>query len=140
MLFTSGLKLVFIYNKFNIFNRFFSIIRLKSQWINLYSLLLQIMITIANTFIFTVLTCLTLYRYVVQQNQAYQEVSQIHFQWQTVYLSSMLVVLRTSHSVTSKVNNRTLKIVTNIRPKHTEKNPENSNRFSGLWNLQLSIA
>lgn len=61
------------------------------------------MITIANTFIYTVLTYLTLYRYVVQQNESFQEVFQIHFQWQTVYLSSMLVVLYTTHSVASEV-------------------------------------
>lgn len=61
------------------------------------------MITIANTFIFTVITYYTLYRYVVQQNKSFQEVSQIHFQWHTVYLSSTMVVLYTTHSVRNEV-------------------------------------
>lgn len=62
------------------------------------------MITIANTFVFTVLTFYTLYRYLVQQNETFQEVSQIHFQWQTVYLTSTMAVLFTTHLVTNEVS------------------------------------
>lgn len=77
------------------------------------------MITVCNTFIFSVLTYYTVYRYVVQQNKSFQEVSQIHFQWQTVYLSSTMIVLYTTHSVKNEVSIISIQIVVTLNQDNT---------------------
>lgn len=63
------------------------------------------MIITASTFIFSVLTFYTFYRYIVQQHESFKDLLWMHLQWQLFYLIFTLLVIYTANQVTSEVNN-----------------------------------
>lgn len=58
------------------------------------------MVITAYTFIFSVITLHTFYRYVIQRNEEFKDLSWLHFQWQFFYLISMLLIIYTANLVT----------------------------------------
>lgn len=62
------------------------------------------MFTTACTFIFSVLTCYTFYRFLIQQDTFLKDLSLLHFNWQIFFLTSTLMVIITANLVTSEVN------------------------------------
>lgn len=61
------------------------------------------MVNAAITFIFSVLTFYTFYRYILEQNGFFKEVSFVHFIWQMFYLIGILKVIYSANQVTNEV-------------------------------------
>lgn len=61
------------------------------------------MFNIGNTFIFSVLTLYTFYRYILQQNELYRDLSYSHFHWQIFYFFYAFILIYAGSTVTSKV-------------------------------------
>lgn len=61
------------------------------------------MVITAYTFIFSVISLYTFYRYFVQHNEFFKDLSWLHFQWQFFYLISMLMIIYTANLVTNEV-------------------------------------
>lgn len=62
------------------------------------------MIITAFTFASTVLTYFALYRYIVQQNEYYQDFVWVHIQFQIYYLILMLLIIFNANHVIIEVN------------------------------------
>lgn len=62
------------------------------------------MFNIGATFIFSILTFYTFYRYILEQNDFFQQVTFVHFYWQIFYLVYAFMVIYAGSVIASKVN------------------------------------
>lgn len=69
--------------------------------------LFQAMYNIGQSFIFSVLSFYTFYRYLIEPNEFFKQVALVHFYWQLFYLIYTNMVIYVGSVVTSKVNIRT---------------------------------
>lgn len=61
------------------------------------------MFNIAATFVYSVLTCYTLYRYFLEQNEFFRQLASVHLHWQLFYVIYALAVIYAGNAVASKV-------------------------------------
>lgn len=62
------------------------------------------MVNTAATFLFTILTLYTFYRYILHQDEFFKDLSLLHLKWQLFYLSVTLTVIYTANQVAREVN------------------------------------
>lgn len=63
------------------------------------------MLITAASFIFSVLTFYTFYRFAVQKDKFFNDLLWLHLQWCTLYLASTLLVIYMANQVKREVNN-----------------------------------
>lgn len=64
------------------------------------------MFNVAVTFVFSVLSFYTFYRFIVDPNEFFKQVALIHFFWQSFYLIYVFMVIYVGSVIKSKVMNR----------------------------------
>lgn len=57
----------------------------------------------AITFVFSVLTFYSFYRYTFQQNDFFKELSWMHLQWEIIFLASTLTAIYAANRVSNEV-------------------------------------
>lgn len=62
------------------------------------------MITIANSFLFTILTLYTFYRRAISTDDIFVAMTDYNFMWQSLYLIYLFLIFYTGYLITSKVN------------------------------------
>lgn len=62
------------------------------------------MVNTAASFIFSIFTFYSFYRYIVDQSDFFKETAILHFDWQIYYLASALVVIRSANQLANEVN------------------------------------
>lgn len=73
---------------------------------NFHKISFQAMYNIGQSFIFSVLSFYTFYRYLIEPNEFFKQVALVHFYWQLFYLIYAYMVIYAGSVVTSKVNIR----------------------------------
>lgn len=76
------------------------------------------MFDIGATFIFTVLTCYTLYRYIVQRNALFEQLAYLHINFQVFYTFYAIAVIYAGDLIAREVNSLAISLkhyLTNIQ-------------------------
>lgn len=71
--------------------------------VNYINFFYQIMLCIGATFILTVLTLYTLYRYLITHNELIEQLFYVHVNWVALYLFFALVTIHVGSKVTRQV-------------------------------------
>lgn len=64
------------------------------------------MVNAGVTLVYSVLTFYTFYRYIVQQNDIFEDLSLVHFQWELLFVSSLLTSIYIADQVSSEVSSQ----------------------------------
>lgn len=75
------------------------------------------MFNIGATFIFSVISFYTFYRYILEQNEFFEQVTVVHFYWQIFYLIYAYMIIYAGSVVNEKVNELKLSILSEFRTK-----------------------
>lgn len=66
----------------------------------------QAMLSVAVTFVFSVLSFYTFYRYIIDPTEFFKQMALIHFFWQSFYLIYAFMIIYAGSVIKSKVSNR----------------------------------
>lgn len=66
--------------------------------------MIQVMFNIGATFVFSVLTFYTLYRYILQRNEFFEKLTRIHLDFQVFYFIYTLTVIYAGSIIAREVN------------------------------------
>lgn len=73
-------------------------------FLSIFSMIIQMIVNAAYTFLFSILTLYTLYLYFIQRSDELEAIFFMHLTWYIFFSSSTLTVIYTANQVNSEVN------------------------------------